>query len=62
MEDFDIAYAYEGVARANALAGDAAAAKTYLEKARAAGEAIADPESKEFFIGDLQSGEWYGVT
>lgn len=62
MEDFDIAYAYEGVARANALAGDVEAAERYLEKAKAAGEAIADAESKEFFVGDLQGGEWYGVS
>jgi hypothetical protein len=61
MEDFDLAYAYEGVARANALAGDAETAKKYLEMAQAAGEAIADSESKEFFVADLGNGEWYGV-
>lgn len=60
MEDFDIAYAYEGVARAHALAGDVEAAKRYLEMAKAAGEAIADSESKESFVADMQSGEWYG--
>jgi hypothetical protein len=62
MEDFDIAYAYEGVARANALIGDAAVAGKYLESAKAAGEEIADAESKEYFVGDLAGGDWYGVN
>jgi hypothetical protein len=61
MEDFDVAYALEGIARANALSGDTATAKEYLQKAKAAGEAIADAESKEFFVGDLAGGDWYGV-
>jgi tetratricopeptide (TPR) repeat protein len=62
MEDFDIAYAYEGIARANALAGNGEAAKKYLELAKAAGEAIVDAENKEWFIGDLDGGDWYRVT
>ena len=61
MDDFDIAYAYEGVARANALAGDGEVARKYLEMAKAAGDAIADSQSKEIFVGDLESGEWYAV-
>ena len=61
MKDFDIAYAYEGMARANALGGDRATARQYLEKAEAAGRAIADPEDKEIFMGDLEGGAWYGL-
>jgi hypothetical protein len=61
MKDFDIAYAYEGMARANALGGDRATARQYLEKAEAAGRAIADPEDKEIFMGDLEGGAWYGI-
>jgi tetratricopeptide (TPR) repeat protein len=61
MQDFDIAYAYEGMARANALAGDAETAKKYLELAKATGESIADAEDKEWFVGDLAGGDWYGV-
>jgi hypothetical protein len=49
--DFDIAYAYEGLARAHALAGDGEA-EAWKEKARAAGEAIADPEDREHFDED----------
>lgn len=61
MEDFDIAFAYEGIARAQALAGDGEEAKVYLEMAKKAGAEIADSEDKEIFVGDLEGGEWYGV-
>jgi hypothetical protein len=40
--DWDLAYAYEALARAYALAGNAQAAE-WKEKARAAADAIADP-------------------
>lgn len=62
MEDFDLAYAYEGMARASALAGDKKSAQRYLELAREAGEQICDPEDKDIFTADLQAGEWYGVS
>ena len=61
MEDFDRAFAYEGIARASALSGNQQEANKYLEMAQAAGEAILDTEDKEIFMGDLNSGEWYGV-
>ena len=61
MEDFDRAYAYEAMARANALAGNQAEALEYLQLAEAAGQVIADDQSKQFFIGDLQGGDWHGL-
>ncbi len=61
MEDFDIAFAYEGLARANALAGNRQEAHRNLELAKAAGEAIADAEDNEIFMADLDCGDWYGV-
>lgn len=61
MQDFDMAYAYEGIARANALGGDRGIAARYLQMARAAGEAITNAEDKQIFMGDLQNGEWYGI-
>ena len=42
MHDFDRAYAYEGLARANALAGNRQDALHYLKLAQDAGAAIAD--------------------
>ena len=61
MDDFDIAYGYEGMARALALAGQQDEARKYKALAQAAGEAILDPEDKEIFMTDLLSGEWYGA-
>lgn len=61
MKDFDIAYAYEGMARANALGGDRVIARQYLEMAEAAGAAIANAEDKEIYLGDLKGGAWYGI-
>jgi hypothetical protein len=62
MVDFDLAFAYEGMARALALAGETQEAAKFLEMARTAGEAIADPEDRELFMADLSGGEWYGLT
>ena len=47
MEDFDIAYAYEGMARANALSGNRQVAEKFLGMAKSAGEEISDAESKK---------------
>jgi hypothetical protein len=49
--DWDLAYAYESLARAHALAGDVEA-ENWKAKARAAGDAIADPEDREHFDED----------
>ena len=62
MEDFDIAYAYEGLARANALGGNTAEAKVYFDLAKAAGEKISDREGKDIFLGDFQIGPWFGIN
>jgi len=50
--DWDLAYAYEALARATALAGDAQAAD-WKAKARAAGDEIADAEDREHFDEDF---------
>jgi hypothetical protein len=49
LSDFDFAYAYECMARAQALAGNQTEA------------AIKDGEDREIFLGDFNSGDWYGV-
>jgi hypothetical protein len=61
MEDFDRAYALEAMARANAVAGNQVEAHRYLDLAEKARQAITDDESKEFFVGDLNSGDWHGL-
>jgi hypothetical protein len=51
--DWDLAFAYEALARASAVAGDARGRDRYLADARAAGEAIKDPEDRELLEKDL---------
>ena len=61
MEDFDRAYALEAMARANAVAGNRGATLEFLQRAEAAGQAIADDQGKQFFLGDLNGGDWHGL-
>ena len=51
--DFDIAFAYEGIARALKVQGDAAQAAEYITKGKAAAEGIAKPEDKVYFLSEL---------
>jgi hypothetical protein len=59
--DFDLAYAYEAVARAAAASGDLVEARRLRAMAREAGDAIADEDDKPIFEGDLAAGPWYGA-
>jgi hypothetical protein len=61
MAPFDLAYACEAIARASTLAGDEHEATRYLELAREAGTRITNPEERQIFEGDLNSGNWYGI-
>jgi hypothetical protein len=61
MQDFDHAYAYEAVARANAIAGNRDQALKYIQLAQEAAEAIAGQEDKDYFLGDFNGGNWNGV-
>jgi hypothetical protein len=61
MADFDWAFAYEGVARASAIAGQKAKALEYIEMAAEAGQAIADEQNREIFVADFDGGDWAGL-
>ncbi|MCU0519706.1 MAG: hypothetical protein MUF84_03295 [Anaerolineae bacterium] len=61
MTDFDLAYAYEGLARAHALAGRDQDARHYLAEAMRAGSEILDPDDRSIFEGDVQGGDWHGI-
>jgi DNA-binding transcriptional MerR regulator len=54
-DDWDLAAALEGLARAQAVAGDEASASATRERARAALEAIADAEDRQLIEQDLDS-------
>jgi len=53
LEDWDLPFAYEALARAHAVAGDAEESARYLARAREAGELIADQEDRELLDKDL---------
>jgi DNA-binding transcriptional MerR regulator len=51
--DFDIAFAWEAIARASAVAGDRAASADALGRARELSAAIAEDEDRELLLSDL---------
>ena len=53
--DWDLAFAYETLARAHAVAGDAGSAAAFKARARAAGDAIADEEDRGVFESDYST-------
>jgi hypothetical protein len=61
MQDFDVAYAFEGIARAQAMLGDEKIAREFYDLAGQAGGAIADQEDRSIFMSDFNSGDWFGL-
>ncbi len=61
MQDYDLAFARETLARAYVLMGDQGKAQEYLKQAKKLGQAIKDKEDKDIFTVDLDSGDWYGI-
>ena len=59
LGDFDLAYAHEALARANACLGDFATAQTHLDAALAV--PIDDPEDRTLVENDLAAGPWFGL-
>lgn len=53
--DFDLAYAYEALARAAAVSGDGTERDRRLAQARAAAEEVADAGDREHLDGDLDT-------
>ncbi len=53
--DFDLAFAYEALARAHAVAGDRAERDRYYQKGMEAAEGIKEKEDKDLFLSDLNS-------
>jgi hypothetical protein len=59
FRDFDLAYAYEGMARGLAALG--ADVGDWRAKAAEAGAAIRDDEDRSLFEGDFAAEPWYGA-
>lgn len=53
--DWDLAFAYEALARAHAVAGDPVQARLYTDRALAAAEDIADDEDRDLVLADLET-------
>ena len=59
LKDFDQAYSYEALARANAALGNKKECVKWLEKAQNAATLIKREEDKKYFISDLESPPWF---
>ena len=53
MEDWDLPFAYEALARAHGVAGNAGESRRFAELARESGESIADPEDRKHFVAEV---------
>jgi hypothetical protein len=53
IKDFDLAFAYEAMARACDLAGDEVETAKYVELAKQAAAKIKDPQDREYFMSQL---------
>jgi DNA-binding transcriptional MerR regulator len=53
--DFDLAFAFEALARGHATAGDAAAARAMTDRCLAAAAGIADEEDRKIVLADLET-------
>jgi len=62
MQDFDLAYGYEAIARAQALGGAAELAAVNKDKAFELGAKIENEENRKWFEKDFNGGEWFGVA
>jgi hypothetical protein len=53
LEEWDLPYAYEALARAHLAAGDTGQAESFAARARELGEQIGDADDREQLAGDL---------
>ena len=55
IKDFDIAFAYEAMARAHAIAGNRTECEKYLQLAKEAADKIKKKEDKNYFLSELKT-------
>jgi hypothetical protein len=55
IADFDIAFAYEAIARAHAVAGNQSERSRYLELARTAAAGIAKEDDRKYFLSQIET-------
>jgi len=59
IEDFDLAFAHEALARASVLAGNKKDYEKHLKLANEVGEKIKDKGDRDYFFEDLKAGKWF---
>jgi len=62
LKDFDLAYAYEALARSYAALGQSENMNKYFTLAKEAGNQIANSEDQSYFMSDLLSDPWFECT
>jgi len=62
MEDFDRAFAREGLARAYAMVDELEKAREQYDLAAELGKLIEDPDDKRIFMKDFENGNWYQLS
>lgn len=62
MEDWDLAFALEALARAQAATGDTDTALVTLKRARAVCAEVSDPEDREIVEAELVREPWFGLV
>jgi len=55
LDTTDLGYAYEALARAESVAGNAKKAQEYVREARRVAETMPDPEAKKQLLSDLET-------
>lgn len=55
IEDFDIAFAYEAMARASAVSGARSDREKYTQLAKEAGEKIKNKEDRNYFLSEVKT-------
>lgn len=62
VEDWDVAFAQEAIARAHAAAGDLELARQHRVRATHLGAAIGEADDREVFLAELAREPWFGLT
>ena len=60
FKDFDLAFAYECMARSSACSGNKENFDKYNKMAKEAGETIEKEGDREYFFKDFDAGNWFG--
>lgn len=61
IEGFDLGFAYEAMARSLALRKNEDACKKYFDLAKKAADKIKNKDDRDYFLGELEGGNWFGL-